>query len=136
MRNRFRSSFNTIAALASLLPGLAAGQTVLDDSFPADLPVSFAQLHQQLTSRFYDPPSTRYRRFVVVDRLVADYVICGWLSSRNSRGVYTSFYPFAYRVRTGAAFLAVTYLQPSRSAAARATLAEFGCTSEVLGGAP
>lgn len=131
MRHRFVSLALAILLIATARP--VAAQTLLDGSFPADLPISFTQMHQRISEGFYEPASTRYRRIVVVDRRVADYVICGWLSSRNSRGVYTAFYPFGYRVSTGSFYIGVTYLIPSLGPRSRLALADFGCPAGALG---
>lgn len=116
-----------------LFPAVAMAQTDLDNSYPDGLTVSFQAMHAAIAAGFYDAASTRYRRMSVQDRFVMDLVVCGWLSSRNSRGVYTAFYPFGYRVKTGAAYVGVNYLNPAHGAQTRQALADFGCPEAALG---
>jgi len=130
MRNAF-AAFALLAAAFHAQPVVA--QTVLDNSFPTDLPVTMAEMHAAVAQSFYDPASTRYRRLVVVDRQVADYVICGWLSSRNSRGLYTAFCPFGFNVRNHSVYIGVNYLSPALGSRSRLALADFGCPAEALG---
>lgn len=120
-----------LCAVLTASPALA--QTDLDNSYPQGLTVSLQRMHADITRGFYDAASTRYRRMTVEDRFVMDLVVCGWLSSRNSRGVYTAFYPFGYRVKTGAAYVGVNYLSAVHGEETRQALAEFGCPAAALG---
>lgn len=110
----------------------ALAQTDTDNSYPK-VTVSFQRMHQAVAAGFYDPASTRYRGMSVVDRFVMDLVVCGWVSSRNSRGVYTAYYPFGYRLKTGAVYIGINYLTPGASDRTRLALSDFGCTAEALG---
>ena len=124
------------AAMIALFVGSTASadaQSVVDGSFPAGLQMTLEQMNDVVSKAFYDPASTRYRGLVVEDRLVMDLVICGWLTSKNSRGVYTSYYPFAFGVKDSSVYIGMNYHSPSSGQRTMAALADFGCTKEALG---
>lgn len=119
--------------LLPLIATPASAQTLVDGTFPPGLPIDFAQMHAAVSDGFYDPASTRYRKLVVVDRFVMDLVICGWISSRNSRGVYTPYYPFGYRLKDGYVYMGLNFRSSTVSTTTMAALADFGCPKEALG---
>lgn len=119
--------------LLPLLIRPASAQTIVEGTFPSGLRIDLAQMHAAVAEGFYDPASTRYRKLVVVDRFILDLVICGWISSRNSRGVYTPFYPFGYRLKDGSVYMGLNFRSATNSTTTMAALAEFGCTREALG---
>ncbi len=119
--------------LLPLFPAYASAQVIVDGTFPPGLRIDFSQMHAAVSDGFYDPASTRYRKLVVVDRFVMDLVICGWMSSRNSRGVYTPYYPFGYRIKDGAIYLGLNFRSSRISTTTMAALADFGCPKDALG---
>ena len=130
MNSKLRAAMISLV-VATAVP--AAAQTVVEGTFPPGLQLTLKQMNDVVSKAFYDPASTRYRGLVVEDRLVMDLVICGWLSSKNSRGVYTAYYPFAYGVKDGSVYIGMNYHNPSSGQRTMAALADFGCAKEALG---
>lgn len=122
-----------IAAIACATALPAAGQTVLDESFPADAGVEFEAMHQVISADFLDPRSAQYKGLVVRDRLVDDFVICGWVNAKNSMGGYTPFVPFHYNIKRAQG---ATYEGVSDEILGELTLialASSGCSAAALG---
>lgn len=130
-RMRARLIIAAIFVVACALPAVA--QSDLDGSFPADAGVEFEAMHQVISAEFTDPTSAQYKAMVKRDRLLNDFVVCGWVNAKNSMGGYTPFVPFSYNVKRASGATYEGILNPTLRDLAMTALASSGCSAAALG---
>lgn len=101
-----------ILMLTVIWAGTAQGQTILDDSYPSDAPITLDAMHQMVSKDFIDPRSAQYKGFYVHTRYDGRDFICGWVNAKNSLGGYTPFAPFYVDVARNQAEVISNYDDP------------------------
>lgn len=110
----------------------AAGQSIVDDSFPSDAGVAIEVVHKAVSADFLDPESAQYKRIILRNKAYKP-AICGLVNAKNSMGGYTPFYPFAYAVESGSAVVADNYQDELVGSMVVTTLEIMGCPLSALG---
>jgi hypothetical protein len=85
-------------ALVLLMTAPATGQSLPLEDYPADAPVTLAQIHEAVGQYLRDPDSASYTGIVFVDGPLGK-LACGWISWSNPvNGGYFEPVPFAARL--------------------------------------
>lgn len=111
----------------------AAGQTDLDGSFPAESGIDLVEMHRVISADFTDPTSAQYKGMVLRDRLLNDFVVCGWVNAKNSMGGYTPFVPFHYNIKRAQGATHEGINDPITRDLTLIGMASSGCSAASLG---
>jgi len=102
-----------IAALSlMLIGGSAVAEEVLDDSFPANAPMTFDQMQKAVPAEFDDPHSGQYKSLSVQEG-DSGPVLCGFANFKNAAGGYAPFQPFVVELRADGPWATIPSKHPA-----------------------
>jgi hypothetical protein len=110
----------------------AAAQTVLDGNFPERPDVTLDKVHAAISAEFLDPGSAQYKGLILRNEAYKPS-ICGLVNAKNSAGGYTPFYPFAYAIDSGKAYVGVGFGDDLMGDMVETTLEIMGCPPSSVG---